>query len=91
MGACELKARKGLIRASVTVEGGRISRASITGDFIIIPEDAVFGLEDSLRGAEASRDGVREAVLRALSGASLVGCSIDDFVEVILCAMGESP
>ncbi len=87
--SCELKARKGLIRASVVVKEGRIADISITGDFMVMPEDVVFRLEGELREVPVQREAVKQAVARALEGASLVGCTIDDFVDVILCATGE--
>ncbi len=90
MGTCEVKARKGLIRVSVTVSQGIITSARITGDFIVVPEDAVLDMEERLVNVRASRDDVSKVVNEAIRGASLIGCSEQDFVDAILCAAGEA-
>ncbi len=87
MGVCEVKARKGLIRAKVSVYKGRIVEASITGDFLISPEEAVFTAEERLTGLEATEDAVRKVVSEALSAVQIVGATLDDFVDALLCAM----
>ncbi|MGC9071227.1 MAG: lipoate protein ligase C-terminal domain-containing protein [Acidilobus sp.] len=87
MGVCEVKARKGLIRAKVTIRDGKIEEASITGDFILLPEDAVFQLELRLQGIEASGGRVAVAVREALSSAEIVGASVEDFLDAIICAI----
>lgn len=89
MGVCEVKARKGLIRASVVVSGGSIASARITGDFMLFPEDRVLELEARLVGARASREELAKVVAEALAGAVLEGSTVDDFVDAILCAAGE--
>lgn len=87
MGECEVKARKGLIRAKVVVVNGRISDVSITGDFLMSPEDVIYEVEDSLKGAEADKDAVRSILTRVMAGAELIGATVDDFVDAIVCAM----
>lgn len=86
MGTCEVKARKGLIRATVDAKGGVIERALITGDFMLLPEDKVFDLERALLKVRLSRDDVERAVREALGGSTLIGCSYGDFVDAIMCA-----
>ncbi|ADL18954.1 hypothetical protein ASAC_0547 [Acidilobus saccharovorans 345-15] len=86
MGTCEVKARKGLIRVSSEVVGGVIARVSITGDFMVIPEDKVFELEESLVNTRFDRGEVSGVVRRVLQGSSLVGCSEEDFVDAIMCS-----
>ncbi|MEM1568727.1 MAG: hypothetical protein QXI84_09615 [Thermofilaceae archaeon] len=83
VGEARLKAVKGLIRARVVVDRGRgvVVDASVTGDFFVYPEDCVFRLEEELRGAPVGE--VRERVERALSGAKLVGSTVEDFVRVV--------
>lgn len=87
MGECEVKARKGLIRARVTVVNGRISDASITGDFLLSPEDIIYDIESGLKGAMADKDAVRSILARLMSHAELIGVTVEDFVEAIACAM----
>ena len=91
MGECEVKARKGLIRARVTVANGRITDVSITGDFLLSPEDVIYDIEDSLKGAEADKDVVRSILTRVMAGAELIGATVDDFVDAIVCAMSGEP
>jgi hypothetical protein len=86
VGTCEVKARKGLIRVSSEVVGGVIARVSITGDFMVIPEDKVFELEESLVNIRFDRGEVSGVVRRVLQGSSLVGCSEEDFVDAIMCS-----
>ncbi len=88
MGVYEVKARKGLIRARVEVSGGRIVDARLTGDFFLYPEDALWGLEERLRGTSVNREAIRRVVEGFLeeTGARLVGSTVDDFVEAIYCA-----
>ena len=87
MGVCEVKAKKGLIRARATVKDGRLEDVAITGDFFLFPEDLVFELESRLKGAPAHRDAIRSVVSEVLSSARMVGSTTDDFIDAILCAI----
>mgnify|MGYP001772666196 CR=1 FL=1 len=87
MGECEVKARKGLIRVRATVRNGRISDISITGDFLVSPEDAVFEAEERLQGVEASVEAVRSAIRESLATAEIVGATVDDFIDAVTCAI----
>ena len=87
MGVCELKAKKGLIRVSSQQEGGKIKSISITGDFMVFPEEVIWEMEKGLIGIEVNEKTIRETVNKYLSNAELKGSSIDDFVEVIVCSL----
>ncbi len=87
MGICELKAKKGLIRVSSQQEGGKIKSISITGDFMVFPEDVIWEMEKGLIGLDINEKSIKEAVKKYLSIAELKGSTIDDFVEVIMCSL----
>lgn len=44
------KAKKGLIRVSLELLDEKIRDITITGDFFLYPEDALFEMEDELKG-----------------------------------------
>lgn len=88
MGVYEVKARKGLIRARVVVEDDVIRDVWITGDFFIYPEEALWMLEERLRGVRIVWDeilGVIEGFFRE-HGVEAVGSSPRDFAEAVYCA-----
>ncbi|AFZ70735.1 Bacterial lipoate protein ligase C-terminus [Caldisphaera lagunensis DSM 15908] len=87
MGICELKAKKGLIRVSSQQDKGKIKSISITGDFMVFPEDVIWEMEKGLIGIDVDEKNIREMVKKYLSNAKLMGSSIDDFVEVIICSL----
>lgn len=85
------KARKGLIRVRITLDklSRKIMDVRITGDFFMYPEDALWRLEEELRGARLGEE-VAERVGRALEGVRLVGSTPDDFVETVLAALRQA-
>ena len=87
MSVCEVKARKGLIRVKVVIDEGRIVNVSITGDFMVLPEDSVFEAESRLIGVRATESEVRAALASALSETSMTGVTVDDFVDAVMCAV----
>lgn len=83
------KARKGLIRVRILVDerARRIADVRITGDFFMYPEDALWRLEEELRGTALDAAEVAYKVRRALKGVRLVGSTPEDFVETVLAAL----
>jgi len=83
-GAAVERAAKGVIRARVVVDANarRILEVQLSGDFFVYPEDAVWRLEEALRGAPI--DQVPARVTAALEGVRLVGCVPSDFIKAIL-------
>jgi lipoate-protein ligase A len=81
------RAVKGVIRAKVVVDtrARKILEVQLTGDFFAYPEEAVWRLEEALRGAPIGQVPVRVAA--ALEGVKLVGCTPSDFVEAVLEAV----
>ena len=87
MGYCELKAKKGLIRVSSEQYNGKIKNISITGDFMVFPEDVIWELEKDLLGVEINEKFINEIVTKHLSKAKLLGSTINDFIDVIICSL----
>ena len=52
IGIFEYKARKGLIRATISLYDDTIE-VKITGDFMVFPEDTIWELEKNLKGMKA--------------------------------------
>ncbi len=69
------------VDVEVAVEGGRISRVVISGDFFAYPEGALESLEASLRGIEPSVEEILGAI-RA-SGIEFLGTSAEEVAEMI--------
>ncbi len=81
------KAPKGLIRVELEVENGIIGRAIITGDFFMVPEDALAMLERHLSGVRFDE----AAISNAISAFYLLGMSTpmlkkEDFIKAIISA-----
>jgi len=80
------KARK-LIRVRAEVKGWKILDASITGDFFMIPEEAVLRLEEALKGSMLSRPHDLELRIKRFfkeSEAQIPGMSPKDFLRAVL-------
>jgi lipoate---protein ligase len=56
------KARKGLVRVEADVENNTIIDIRLTGDFFMVPEDALWLLEKHLRGVELDRRLLESAI-----------------------------
>lgn len=56
------KALKGLIRVEAEVENNIIIGIRITGDFFMVPEDALWLLEKHLKGVELNRQMLQSAI-----------------------------
>ncbi|MEM1509259.1 MAG: hypothetical protein QW291_01020 [Thermofilaceae archaeon] len=87
VGSAVKRARKGVIKTRLTIDTGglRIVEAYITGDFFLYPEDALWKLEELLKGAAVAE--VADRVKDALKDARLVGSTVEDFIEVIMKAV----
>jgi len=88
----ELKVPGGkLVRAEVSVEGGRMVEVKITGDFFLHPEEAIFKLEASLRGLSVNSD-IASAIELELGRlkAQLLGASPKDLAEAVKRAVEEA-
>lgn len=89
MGRAEYKVEGGkLVKAQVTVDGDKISRVKITGDFFLHPEDFLEELEEALVGSildEASLAKLIRSVAEKRN-AVLLGVSPEDFAKCIVMA-----
>jgi len=90
LGRYEYKVPGGkLLRAKAQAEGGRIAFIQVTGDFFMTPETDLEELEDTLLGAPAEPEVVREAVHSFFRehGTIITGASPADFSRVIVSAL----
>lgn len=82
---CEEKIAGGkLIAIEVWTDHGVVTRAKITGDFFLHPEETINRVERSLEGISLSA-GEAEVAGRlglALSGSQLIGATADDFARI---------
>ncbi|MDP8003619.1 MAG: lipoate protein ligase C-terminal domain-containing protein [Caldisphaera sp.] len=87
MGECEVKAKKGLIRVIAKKDDNKIKNISITGDFMVFPEDVIWELEKKLIGVNSRKEDIRNVLNEILKNANLLGSTIDDFLDVIMCSL----
>jgi len=75
-----------LIRIRAELKGLEIQDISITGDFFMIPEEAVLGLQEALRGAMLEEADLEQRIGKAFKESSVQtpGMRPRDFVEAIL-------
>lgn len=84
------KAPKGLIRVHADVENDLILEIRITGDFFLIPEDALELLEKHLHGVELERKFVDNAIgVFYAIGVITPMLTKDDFVNAIMGVKNE--
>jgi lipoate-protein ligase A len=87
---CEEKIPGGkLVAIEVWAEAGLVTKAKITGDFFLHPEDAIDGLERSLAGLPLScGEAEAESRLRAcLGGSELIGATAGDLARIFVKAV----
>jgi lipoate-protein ligase A len=79
------KAPKGLLRIEADLESGVLSKVRITGDFFMVPEDALPQLEGQLNGIKLDRDSVLKAIDRFYSsGVETPMLGKEDIVNAVL-------
>ena len=81
-----------LVAAETVVEGGRLAKVKITGDFFMHPEEAIEELEDALTGLRVDGGDLEDAVSGFFGGRSIeiIGASPGDFVHVIRLSLASS-
>ncbi len=86
MKRCEYKVPGGkLLCAKVEVDGGKISKIMISGDFFLLPETDLEDLETQLIGLSVDPEVIKGKVVGFFGErkTTLVGASADDFAHVI--------
>ena len=83
------KSRGGLIRSFVFVENGKIKDITISGDFFLFPEEAVFKILENLKGIPAKREEMLKNIENTYAKENIQspGTSPSDFTESIMKAL----
>lgn len=89
MGRAEYKVEGGkLVKAQVTVDGDKIGKVKITGDFFLHPEDFLEELEEAVVGSPLEEASLAKLIrgLAEKRNATLLGVSPEDFAKCIVMA-----
>jgi lipoate-protein ligase A len=83
------KSKGGLIRSFVILENGKIKDITISGDFFLFPEEAVFKLLENLKGTPAKREELLKNIedTYAKENIQSPGTAASDFTESIMKAL----
>lgn len=83
------KSKGGLIRSFVLVESGQIKEITISGDFFLFPEEAIFKMLDKLKGTPAIRDKIQKNIEETyrIENIQSPGTTPSDFTESIMKAL----
>jgi hypothetical protein len=83
------KSKGGLIRSFVNTENGIIMDISISGDFFLFPEDALFKMIRELKGIPAIRDDIERKIQEVFIKEKIQspGTFPADFTESIMKAL----
>ncbi len=83
------KSKGGLIRSFVTIEKGIIKDITISGDFFLFPEEAIFKVLEQLKGTPANRGEIQKNIEETYEKENIQspGTSPADFTESIMKAL----
>ena len=83
------KSRGGLIRSFVVLERGNIKEITISGDFFLFPEEAIFKILENLKGTPAKREDIQKNIEKTYEKENIKspGTSPADFTESIMKAL----
>jgi len=83
------KSRGGLIRSFVVLERGNIKEITISGDFFLFPEEAIFRILENLKGTPAKREDIQKNIEKTYEKENIKspGTSPADFTESIMKAL----
>ena len=83
------KSRGGLIRSFVVLESGSIKEITISGDFFLFPEEAIFRILENLKGTSAKREDIQKNIEKTYEKENIKspGTSPADFTESIMKAL----
>ena len=77
------------LEVELTVSGGRIERALISGDFFAFPAEIVYSLESAMTGLPADPRAL-DAIGRMELDGELVGISLSDVVRAARSALSRA-
>ncbi len=85
------KSKGGLIRSFVSIENGKIKEISISGDFFLFPEEALFRITEGLKGIKAKREELEQKIEEIYIREKIQspGTTPSDFTESIMKALQE--
>ena len=83
------KSKGGLIRSFVTIECGVVKDITISGDFFLFQEEAIFKVCERLKGVPANREKLQESIEETYKRENIQspGTSPADFTESIMKAL----
>ncbi len=83
------KSRGGLIRSFVRTEQGIIKEITISGDFFLFPEEAIFKILEQLKGTPVTHDEIQKKIeeIYIKENIQSPGTSPADFTESIMQAL----
>lgn len=83
------KSKGGLIRSFVVTENGIIKDVTISGDFFLFPEEALFKITGHLKGTPANRETLRKNIEETYIKENIQspGTTPSDFTEAIMKAL----
>jgi len=83
------KSKGGLIRSFITIENGMIKDITISGDFFLFPEEAIFNMLEQLKGTAAKREDIQRKIEMVYEKENIQspGTSPSDFTESIMKAL----
>ena len=89
MKTASLRTKKGVIEVEIFLENERISKAKITGDFFVYPEEALESLEKAIVGSTGDENEINKKITAIYNEkkVSTPGITIDDWVTVIKKAL----
>ncbi len=89
MGKAEYKVEGGkLVKAQVTMDGDKIRKVKITGDFFLHPEEFLEELEETLVGSLLDETSLARLIksVAERKNATLLGVSPEDFAKCVVMA-----
>ncbi len=83
------KSRGGLIRSFVSIDNQSIKEISISGDFFLFPEEAIFRIMEDLKGIPPTRDEILKTIKETYARENIQspGTIPEDFTESIMKAV----
>ena len=83
------KSKGGLIRSFVEIERGKIKDLSISGDFFLFPEEALFTIVEELKTTTSKREDIQKKIEETYENENIQspGTTPADFTEAIMKAL----